>query len=143
MFGFYALFERHPLATSQRWIFDWHEALFGSHFDLPYTWHGVPDTSELHIPPWAVLWFIATGWLTVMGECLLPILVAFRPTRTFALVGLFVLLAVIAITSQEITFAFTAFACLLLFLPQFSSWSYGLLFIMALIYCFSFVTGLI
>ena len=134
MFGFYALFERHPLATSQRWIFDVHEAIFGSHFDLPYTWHGVPGTIELHIPQWAVLWFIASSWLTVMGECLLPILIAFRRTRKFALVGLFVVLAVIAITSQEIAFAFTAFACLLLFLPQISFWSYPLLFIIELIY---------
>jgi hypothetical protein len=143
MFAFYAFFERHPLATSQRWIFGWHSAVFGSHYDLPHTWHGVPGSIELQIPAWAVLWFIAAGWLTVMGESLLPILVAFRRTRPFALVGLFVLLAVIAITSWEIGFAFTAFACLLLFVPAASSWSYLLLFGAELIYGSCFLAGLI
>jgi hypothetical protein len=140
MFAYYAMFERHPLATSQRWILDWFQTDLGQQFAFPQTWHGVGGTIDFDIPLGAVIWFITLGWLTVLGECLLPILVCFQRTRRAALLALLVFLTIIAITSQEIGFGFTAAACLLLFWPGISRWSYLLLFMFELAYCCLFLT---
>lgn len=96
--------------------------------DLPLHWPASYEASELAIPGLALGFVLASSWVVVLGELLLPALVlrggrAGKP----ALLALIALQIVIALLSAELSFGVTSAAALLLFAPEWARRGYPVL----------------
>jgi hypothetical protein len=78
----------------------------------------------IEFSPWQMVILLTLSWSTIVVEILLPLSVLIVRFRSCGIVGLVIFQCFVSYFSGEIDFAFTAFATIFLFIPQFARFTY-------------------
>jgi hypothetical protein len=92
---------------------------------LPLPWPDGLEATRVTLSPLALATSVVTGWLVMLGEIVLPVLVVWGGrSRSAGLAGLLLMQLAIAVLSKELSFAVASAATLCLWLPAGARFAY-------------------